>query len=166
MTLAVLLLGLGLALIVAEVLFPSFGVLSVLATASIAAALVVAFREGAGVPFLVATGVLVPLVIALGLKVFPRSPMGRRMIAEGLSFEGRAAFDERDLRLAGKSGTVESPLRPSGIARIDGRRVDVVSRGEPIGAGEQVRVVEVTGNRVVVARIAEAESAEQGAEGA
>ena len=35
MTLAVLLLGLGLALIVAEVLFPSFGVLSILATAAI-----------------------------------------------------------------------------------------------------------------------------------
>ena len=51
---AILLLGLGLALVVAEVLFPSFGVLSVLATIAIVAAVALAFRESneAGVRFL------------------------------------------------------------------------------------------------------------------
>ena len=35
---------------------------------------------------------------------------------------------------------------------IDGRRVDVVSRGELIESGTAVRVLEVRGNRVVVVR--------------
>ena len=49
--------------------------------------------------------------------------------------------------------TVESALRPTGIARIDGRRVDVVTRGEQLEPGTRVRVVEVSGNRLVVAAV-------------
>ena len=165
MTLATLLLGIGLALVVAEVLFPSFGVLSVLATVAIVSALVVAFREGAGMEFLVATAVLVPVMIMLGLKFFPRSPMGKHMVIEGLSFESQAASDERDLLLVGHEGTVEATLRPAGIARIYGRRVDVVSRGDRIEPGTKIVVLEVEGNRVVVTRAAATES-ETGAQAA
>ncbi len=154
MTLAILLLGIGLALVVAEVLFPSFGVLSVLATAAIVGALVVAFREGVGSEFLIATAILVPVVIMLGLRAFPKSPMGKYMMVEGLSFESRAATDERDVDLVGSEGIVETTLRPAGIARIDDRRVDVVSRGEIIEPGVAVIVHEVEGNRVVVIRSA------------
>ena len=150
MTLAILLLGLGLALVVAEVLFPSFGVLAFLATASIVASIVFAFQEGAGVEFLIATGVLVPIVVMLGLRWFPKSPMGKHMVAPGLSFESQRSMDERDLALVGQEGVVEATLRPAGIARIAGRRVDVVSRGERIDSGEPVVVLEVQGNRVVV----------------
>ena len=150
---AVLLLGLGLAFIVAELLFPSLGLLSLLATACIVGALAVAFSQSttAGIQFLIAVAVLVPITIALGFKLFPKSPMGKRMIAPGLSFAARPTTDERDVALAGKEGVVESALRPTGIARIDGRRVDVVTRGELIEPGARVRVVEVSGNRVIVA---------------
>jgi membrane-bound ClpP family serine protease len=153
-TAAVLLLILGLGLIVAEVFFPSFGILAVLATAAIVGALVMAFQESsaAGVRFLVATVVLVPLVIVMGFKLFPKSPFGKRMVAGGLSFASQASLDQRDLALVGQDGTIEADCRPAGMARIDGRRVDVVTRGEWIEAGTRVRVVEVQGNRVVVAR--------------
>lgn len=160
MTLAILLLGLGLALVIAEVLFPSFGVLSVLATTAIIAALIMAFQEGVGGEFLLATAILVPVVIMLGLRLFPKSPMGKHMVVEGLSFEGRAATDERDLGLLGKPGVVETTLRPAGTARIDGRRVDVVSRGEVIEQGSAIVVHEVGGNRVVVIRSALAQQTE------
>ena len=157
---AVLLLGLGLAFIVAEVLFPSLGLLSLLATACIVGALAVAFAESTstGFNFLVAIAVLVPAVLLLGLKLFPRSPMGKRMVAPGLSFDARASTDERDLALIGLVGVVESPLRPTGIARIDNRRVDVVTRGELVEPGTRVRVLEVTGNRIVVTAQDAAES--------
>lgn len=155
MTLALVLLLLGLALIVAEVFLPSLGVLSVLATMAIAAALVLAFREGrsTGIAFLVASAVLVPATILGGFKLFPRTPFGRRMVASGLSFGSQAAFDERDLALTGKEGALEADCRPAGVARLEGRRVDVVTRGEWIERGARVRVVEVQGNRVVVTRV-------------
>ena len=161
MTLAIILLGVGLALVIAEVLFPSFGVLAVLATSVIVASIVVAFRDGVGGEFLVATAILVPVVIMVGLRVFPKSPMGKHMVIEGLSFESRVAFDERDLALLGKPGVVETTLRPAGTARIDGRRVDVVSRGEVIEPGSAIVVHEVEGNRVVVIRSASAEPSEE-----
>jgi membrane-bound serine protease (ClpP class) len=152
--LATLLLGLGLAFIVAEVFFPSFGVLSICATVAIVAAVVVAFREGtqSGVNFLIATAVLVPAAILLGLKLFPKSPIGKHMVAPGLSFESQAASDPRDLMLVGAEGLLETDCRPAGVARLSSRRVDVVSRGEPIERGARVRVLEVKGNRVVVTR--------------
>jgi len=153
-TAAVLLLILGLALIVAEIFFPSLGVLSVLATAAIVGAVAMAFRESsaAGVDFLIATAVLVPVVILLGFKLFPKSPFGKRMVVGGLSFESTASLDPRDVGLLGQEGTVESDCRPAGMARLAGRRVDVVTRGEWLEAGAPVKVVEVQGNRVVVAR--------------
>lgn len=154
MTLAILLLGLGLALVVAEVLFPSFGILSVLATTAIVASIVIAFRESSatGINFLIAAGLLVPVMIGLGLKFFPKTPFGKHMVVDGLSFESRAATDERDLDLVGEKGTVEGPCRPAGMARIRGRRVDVVTRGDYLEAGDEIRVIAVEGNRVVVAR--------------
>ncbi len=150
--LAILLLGLGLAFVVAEVLFPSFGILSILATASIVAAVAIAFSVDTetGVQFLVAVALLVPIAIVLGFKVLPNTPIGRRLTMTGLSFESTAATDARDLDLVGHEGVVEAVLRPAGMARIGGRRVDVVSRGEMIEAGVRVRVAEVRGNRVVV----------------
>jgi len=52
--------------------------------------------------------------------------------------------------LLGVEGMALTPLRPSGLARLEDRRVDVVTRGEMLERGTQVKVIEVAGNRVVV----------------
>jgi membrane-bound ClpP family serine protease len=160
MTLAILLLGLGLALIVAEVLFPSFGILGVLATLCIAGSIASAFAESTelGINFLIVTAVLVPTVILVGLKLLPHSPVAKHLVVEGFSFEDGTGVDRRDRELLGAEGVVEAPLRPAGMARLAGRRVDVVTRGELLDVGTPVRVIEVRGNRVVVARVEAAES--------
>lgn len=151
---AVLLLALGLGLILAEIFIPSMGVLSVLATACIAGSIAFAFGEDArtGVRFLIAAAILVPAFILVGFQLFPRTPMGRHMTAQGFSFENEPTADARDRDLLGVEGEVTSPLRPAGHARLGERRVDVVSRGEAVEVGERVVVIEVRGNRVVVAR--------------
>lgn len=51
----------------------------------------------------------------------------------------------------GQIGTAASMLRPVGLADFDQQRVDVQTAGEPIEAGRRIRVVQVTGNRIVVA---------------
>ncbi len=152
---AALLLALGAALIVAELLIPSMGLLGLLAGCAIVAAVALAFGESGtlGVRFLIAAALLVPAAVALAFKLLPRSPLGRVMVARGLSFDSSPATDARDLELGGAEGEVESELRPTGIARLRGRRVDVITRGESIAAGERVRVLEISGNRIVVARV-------------
>jgi hypothetical protein len=54
--------------------------------------------------------------------------------------------------LVGMTGTALSDLRPSGIAEIDGERVDVVTSGELLRRGEAIEVVRDEGYRRVVRR--------------
>ncbi|MEL6430994.1 MAG: NfeD family protein [Planctomycetota bacterium] len=154
MTTTIILFGLGIALVVAEVFIPSMGLLGMAAALCLLGSIGLAFYEdpGTGVMLLAATAVLVPIIMTLGIKWFPRTPIGRKITARGFSFDDGRGVDRRDEGLEGSRGVVEATLRPAGIARIDGRRVDVVSRGEVIDAGDEVVVVEVSGNRVVVSK--------------
>lgn len=156
MTPIILLFGLGLLLIVAEVLIPSFGVLGGGATLCILGAIGWAYSldTALGTQLLVAAVLLVPLFLVFGLKLFPKSPLGRHFTATGYSFDDGRGVDRRDDALLGTRGVLVAPCRPAGLATLAGRRVDVVSRGEAIDVGEDVVVVEVSGNRVVVARAA------------
>ncbi|MEZ6196165.1 MAG: NfeD family protein [Planctomycetota bacterium] len=54
----------------------------------------------------------------------------------------------------GGRGRAETDLRPSGRARVEGRALDVVSRGEFIERGTTVEILEIRGNRVVVRAVA------------
>lgn len=148
------LLALGIGLVVAEIMFPSFGILSVLAAISLVGGLVYAYSVSntMGTGFLAATAVAVPMAMLFGFKILPKSPMAKYLMAEGYSFEGGDVSDPRDEDLMGVEGEVLSVLRPAGTARLEGRRVDVMSRGEVIESGERVRVIELRGNQVVVAK--------------
>jgi len=53
----------------------------------------------------------------------------------------------------GHKGVSISQLRPSGIARIGNKRLNVVSRGELIEANKEIIVVEIEGNSIVVKEI-------------
>ncbi len=50
----------------------------------------------------------------------------------------------------GQKGVSVTTLRPAGTARINGQKVDVVTKGEHIEAHQEIIVVEVEGNRIVV----------------
>lgn len=155
MTLALVLLLIGLALIVLELLFPSFGVLGIGAALALLAAIVLAFRvsHSTGISVLISTAVLVPAAVLLGMKLLPKSPLGKVLVAQGPSFTDAAAVDRRDRELLHREGVAENLLRPVGTALFEGRRVDVTTRGEAIEAGSRVRVIEVEGNRVVVVQL-------------
>jgi membrane-bound serine protease (ClpP class) len=144
----------GLALIVLEFLFPSLGALGAAAAICLIGAVVWAFTldTSFGLNLLIATAIGVPIAILAGMKLLPKGPLGRLLVNPGPTFRDTAAVDARDASLLGAEGVVESLLRPAGVATIAGRRVDVVSRGEAIEAGVRVRVIELAGNRVVVAR--------------
>ena len=50
---------------------------------------------------------------------------------------GYSSAPDSDRHWLGRTGTALSPLRPAGIAEIDGARVDVVSDGGFIEAGRR-----------------------------
>ncbi|MEX2269943.1 MAG: NfeD family protein [Vicinamibacterales bacterium] len=103
----------------------------------------------------VAISILLAMAAAFALfGALPRLPIGRRLVlATGMpAAGGYASAPESDRRWLGRSGTALSPLRPAGIADIDGARVDVVSDGGFIEAGAPIEVTRVDGNRIVVRR--------------
>jgi membrane-bound serine protease (ClpP class) len=147
------LLGAGILVIVFEILFPSAGLLGLLAGSLLVAGGYFAVRENGmnalgGYALLVF--VLAPVAVTVTFKWVPRTPMGRRMILKGPTFAAREATEEGLAELIGKEGVAATPLRPAGIASFGPRRVDVVTRGQHLAAGAAVRVLRVEGNRVIV----------------
>jgi membrane-bound serine protease (ClpP class) len=150
------LLILGFLAIVAEVFFPSLGALSVIAVLALGGGVTFAFRESVEYGFyFLGAAVLGGLGTALGaFKLFPKTPLGKRLIVAGPTFaDDSAATDQRVRDLLGKTGRAVSTLRPAGIAEIEGRRIDCVADGEHLDAGTDVTVVRLEGNRVVVRAI-------------
>jgi membrane-bound serine protease (ClpP class) len=159
-----LLAGIGVILLAAEIfVIPGFGIAGVLGIIAILAGLILSL-VGAGdrseIILIAAGRVIFSLLIALIaslvlLRFLPRLPFGRRLVLEaglGAGQEYGSAPDS-DRRWLGKKGRASSMLRPAGIAEIEGERVDVVSEGELIDAGQFVEVTHVDGNRIVVRQV-------------
>jgi membrane-bound serine protease (ClpP class) len=159
----ILLVALGLVLLALEIfVIPGFGITGVLGILSLLAGLALSLI-GAG-----ATGSLVlyavgrvslSILIAIGvslalMRFLPRLPFGRRLVLDtGMDTRaGYASAPETDLKWVGKRGMAATPLRPAGIADLEGERVDVVSQGEYIETDAPIEVVRVDGNRIVVRR--------------
>src|SRR5918996_30184 len=159
----ILLVGSGIVLLAFEVfVVPGFGITGVLGIGALLAGLSLSLVGGGATwEFILkaASRVIFSLIVALLaslvlLRYLPRLPWGRRLILEtGLGAgQGYASAPETDMKWLGKSGTVLSPLRPAGIAEIEGERVDVVSDGGFVESGAPIVVSRVDGNRIVVRR--------------
>lgn len=151
----------GVVLLALELLvIPGFGVAGILGILALLAALVLSMLGPGDTPLFVMTvaarvgfALVFAIVASLVLlRYLPRLPFGRQFILQtGLgAAQGYASAPEDDRRWLGKRGRASTPLHPAGIAEIDGRRLDVVSEGELVDAGQLIEVVRVDGNRIVV----------------
>jgi len=159
---SLVLFAVGLGLVGVEVFVPSGGAISVAAAALIIISVIFGFSYSAvlGLILVLCALVAVPLLVWYLFKVLPHTGIGKQLILNGPSdHEEVATAQERQLRhLVGKSGVVVGRLRPVGIALIDGRRYQVVSEGVMVEEGTKVRVVDVSGNRILVRVVREDEN--------
>lgn len=158
-----LLVAVGVLLLALEVfVFPGVTVAGIAGIVALVAGLGMAL-VGAGATLSVIIGALgrvaISILLAIGgalalVRILPHLPFGRRLVLEsGMRADlGYVSAPDTDRRWLGRTGTARSPLRPAGIADIDGTRVDVVSDGGFIDAGTAVQVTRVDGNRIVVRR--------------
>ena len=151
----IVLILIGLALVLAEVyLAPGISVLGVAGVIVAAAGVGYAFVEGGAVGGL---GALAGTFIAGALLVGMLWKLGaweRFVLRDSI---GRDDDDDRTAsraRLIGREGVALSPLRPTGVAEIEGERVEVCSDGAFIAAGSAIRVVAIDRTRFLV-RMAE-----------
>ncbi|MBX9790353.1 MAG: hypothetical protein K2Y37_15655 [Pirellulales bacterium] len=151
----ILLLALGLALVLLEVFVPSGGVLGILSALCVVAAIALAFFQGPylGLAVMATTIVALPAVVALGLRLWPSTAIGRRILLTIPSGDELVPDDEtlqRFRQLVGKRGVAQSLMLPSGAVLIEGRSYNASAPGLAIEPGTPVRVVEVHGARIVV----------------
>ncbi len=141
----------GVGVIIAEVILPSFGILTVLALSVFGYSLFLVFSEiskNAGFIFLAADIIFIPVLVIVGLKLLAKSPVTlRRTLSrdQGVSSQPSGLSD-----YMGMQGSAATTLRPAGTAVIKGKRVDVVTRGEFVEKDSPVIVIAVTGNQIIV----------------
>jgi len=160
----------GLVLLILEIfVIPGFGVAGILGIALIIGSLVLSMQEFVLPDFewqkdVLRRNLLVVLlstvssfaifaVLAYSLpqiKLFSRLTLQEAQTAEkGFTVQA----EEEARRLAGRKGKVLTTLRPVGRAEIDGEIVYVETEGEFVEPGEEIEVIEVSGNRVLVRRV-------------
>jgi membrane-bound ClpP family serine protease len=141
------LLAIGLALIVAEIFLPAWGILGGLGAVALLAAVGVCYRlePWMSLAMLLAMVALTPLVWRLALRIWPKTPIGRRLLlpeventAEPLPFQ------------IGQEGTAISELKPMGECQFGARRVAARSRQGIIHPGTRVTVVSADGRTATV----------------
>jgi membrane-bound serine protease (ClpP class) len=153
------LLGVGFVAIFIELFVPAAGLIAAAGIISMITATVLAYvyhGRTAGTVLLACLLLGTPVMLWVGLKAFPRTFVGKRLILKE-SFgqdEGYTSYtSEKYEDLAGKEGVALTMLRPSGMVRIEDKKYSVVTGGELIEKNQKIRVVKVEGSRIVVRRV-------------
>ncbi len=141
----------GVAIILAEVLIPSGGILAILAITVFGYSLYSAFTDIStqmGIGFVVADLVIIPVTVIFAFKMLAKSSI---TLHKRLSREQGVSVQDKDLeQYIGKEGVTVTDLRPSGIAMIANERIDVVTEGSYLAKDLSIIVVAVTGNQIIV----------------
>ena len=141
-------------LLVAEVFVPSGGIISVCALGCLAGGLSLCFgiSRAAGWTGIVLSGVIIPLVLYLSYKIFPKTRFGRAVTLEPPDLEQGDAVPDKALLdvLLGQVGCTQTPLHPVGICVFSGRRLECVAETGYVDQGIVVEVVRVQGTQPTV----------------
>ncbi len=160
----IVLFGIGVLLLLAEIfVIPGFGVAGISGLVLVAGSLFAALVGNVGLSFppfaalapavgtMAATLVLLIVLMFSLSKYLPKSErFGQLVLAPELASASGYVSSETMEELVGRTGVSLTPLRPAGMADIEGERIDVVTRGEFVLPGTRVEIIRVRGSRVIV----------------
>ena len=141
----------GILVVIAEIIIPSGGILSLLATGLFGYSLYLVFTNisaSAGMVVVLADLFIVPILVYFGLKFLAKSPVTLRTKLSKKDGVTVQSPDQNDF--LGSVGLAITDLRPSGVANIKDQRLDVVTRGEYLENKTEIIVIAVSGNQIVV----------------
>ena len=144
-----LLLAIGVILLIGEVVLPTHGMLGVIGIGAAVAAIFVAGAQNPWAALLItlALAVATPFVWTMWIKLWPRTPLGRRIVLPPIE----TPLPQPPVRV-GQTGVALSQLRPMGLCEFDGGavRVEAASEHGIIETGTAVKVVALVNNRPTV----------------
>lgn len=146
----VLFISLGFILLLIELFTPGFAVAGVSGTLLLIFGCYLAYTK-----LNLLWGILTSLISLLAVvgffKMFTHSFIWKKIRLESRQSKATGFSAGEDLsRFLNKDGVTISALRPSGIANIDGKRLDVTAESLFIEKDKKVRVIKVEGNKVIV----------------
>ena len=150
------LIVIGMILITIEMIIPGFGAAGISGGIALIAGLIIG-SEGSlpGAMFsLLIVVVLLAIIAILIFKSAIRGKLSKSPVVLNTAIDAASTelTQKEAAELVGKTGRTLTSLRPSGIAMIDGRRMDVVSDAEFIDKDTEVVVTEVDGVKITVKR--------------
>ena len=155
------LFGVAFILFLIELFLPTGGLIGLFVGLAAISGVIAFFRAstGWGISSVLFLLVVSPIAFAFALKVWPNTPVGRRLILGAIDDEDappspRRSGDDVLAALVGATGAAASDLRPVGTVLIEGQRVEALAEGGMISAGTRVRITAVEGNRIKVRAIA------------
>ena len=146
-TLILLVCALG--LFVVEILNPGFGLPGIAGIVLLAADVYITARTVQEAMILGLIAALIVLIfLVFGARLISKGKLPKSLILDQAEEDYRSREDLS--ALLGTTGKTLTVLRPAGMAELDGRKVDVVTRGEFLDKDSFVEVVEAAGGRIVV----------------
>lgn len=149
----VLLILVGFLLILAEIyIIPGINVVGILGILVLVFAIGFAFTSNGLIGGFFALGGTVILGLAMAFAMW-RSGSWEEFVLATSILPGREIPDktqENRARFIGKAGQALTPLRPSGVAEIDGERVEVQTEGGFIAADSRIKVVAIDSRHIFV----------------
>lgn len=155
--LIVLLFVVGVVVLFAELLLPSFGVLTAIALGCFVGGVVLtfqAFGQTAGLVATVLCAIGLPIGASIALRIWPKTRLGKMVIPPNpiLTDEDTSLPVAKLNALVGKTGRALSPLRPVGMCDFDGQRISCVAESGLVDTGTEVEGVGVSGGNLTVAK--------------
>jgi len=141
-------------LLLLELFIPSGGLLGAGAVAALAGAIIIGFMHSfeAGGAIVIIVAIVSPILISIGLRLWPRTPIGRKVLNVDPE-ENASRREEQETvrrRLIGKVGIAKMDLLPSGVIDIAGNRLDAISVAGVIDRGAAVEVIDVVAGKIQV----------------
>ncbi|GAB4282829.1 MAG: hypothetical protein Kow0029_28580 [Candidatus Rifleibacteriota bacterium] len=157
LTIVALMLGGFLFLFMEIAIIPGFGAAGIIGILLLGCGLVLAFMKlSTTMAVLVTMAAIIGLVLLLGwfFFYFPNTSLGKKFVLQAESTVENGCIAVQDLKkYVGKEGVATTVLRPSGIALVDGERLDVISDCEFIEKGTPIKIVKESGGRLVVTAV-------------
>jgi membrane-bound ClpP family serine protease len=145
----------GLILLIIEMFTPGFGVSGVIGLLMLVAGILITASSilEALIMFIILM-VILAVVLAVMLRSAAKGRLSKALILNDSLNKEAGYIGTEDLEhFIGKEGITTTILRPSGTAVFDGVKLDIVSEGEFIPKGSRVKIVNVSGRRIVVKSI-------------
>lgn len=142
----------GLILILFELYTPGVGIFGISGIIAIFASLFLTLGANAAAINMLAISLLFAIIVfLLLLKHLPSSKLWSWLILKDAETKSAGFSSSQDYTVfLGKTGITPTGLRPAGTMIIDGVQLDVVSEGQFVEPNTVVKVVNITGNRIVV----------------